>query len=54
MDHTKKFRNFLGSSEAIRKISDLLCLENGLSIIENPKQKSAHHGKWLGDKKPLS
>ena len=32
IDHTQKFRNFLGSSEAIRKISDKLCLENGLSI----------------------
>ncbi len=54
IDHTQKFRNFLGSSEAIRKISDKLCLENGLSIIEAPKQGSSHYGKWLGDKKPLS
>ena len=54
IDHTQKFRNFLGSSEAIRKISDKLCLENGLSIIEYPKQGPSHYGKWLGDKKPLS
>ncbi len=54
MDHTQKFRNFLGSAEAIRKISDRICLENGLSIIENPKQGPSHYGKWLGDKKPLS
>jgi len=54
VDHTQKFRNFLGSSEAIRKISDKLCLENGLSIIEAPKQGPSHYGKWLGDKKPLS
>lgn len=54
MDHTKKFRNFLGSSEAVRKISDLLCLENGLSIIENPQRGSSHYGKWLGDNKPVS
>lgn len=54
MDHTKKFRNFLGSSEAVRKISDLLCLENGLSIIENPQRSSSHYGNWLGDKKPVS
>ena len=53
-DHKQKFRNFLGSSEAIRKISDKLCLENGLSIIEAPKQGPSHYGKWLGDKKPLS
>ena len=54
IDHTQKFRNFLGSSEAIRKISDKVCLENGLSIIELPKQGPSHYGKWLGDKKPLS
>lgn len=54
IDHTQKFRNFLGSSEAIRKISDKLCLENGLSIIESPKQGPSHYGKWLGDKKPIS
>jgi len=54
IDHTQKFRNFFGSSEAIRKISDKLCLENGLSIIEAPKQGPSHYGKWLGDKKPLS
>ncbi len=54
IDHTQKFRNFLGSSEAIRKISDKLCLVNGLSIIEAPKQGPSHYGKWLGDKKPLS
>lgn len=54
IDHKQKFRNFLGSSEAIRKISDKLCLENGLSIIEAPKQGPSHYGKWLGDKKPLS
>lgn len=54
IDHTQKFRNFLGSSDAIRKISDKLCLKNGLSIIEAPKQGPSHYGKWLGDNKPLS
>ena len=54
IDHTQKFRNFLGSSDAIRKISDKICLENGLSIIEAPKQGPSDYGKWLGDKKPLS
>ena len=54
IDHMQKFRNFLGSSEAIRKINDKLCLENGLSIIEVPKQGPSHYGKWLNDKKPLS
>ncbi|WP_347707842.1 relaxase/mobilization nuclease domain-containing protein [Eubacterium sp. 1001713B170207_170306_E7] len=54
LDCNKKFRNFWGSSFAIRKISDKLCLENGLSIIENPKSSKGHYGDWLGDRKPLT
>ena len=54
LDCRKKFRDFLGSGKAVRKISDRLCLENGLSIIYNPKSGKNHYGKWLGDKKPVS
>lgn len=54
IDGTRKFRDFLGSGCAVRKISDRLCLEHGLSIIENPKRGHKHYGKWMGDKKPLS
>lgn len=54
LDCKKKFRDFLGSGRAIAKISDRICLENGLSIIEKPKRSKGHYGKWLGDNKPLS
>lgn len=54
LDCTKKFRDFKRSGMALAKISDRLCLENGLSIIENPKRSKGHYGKWLGDKKPPS
>lgn len=54
LDCTRKFRDFLGSGKAVRKISDRLCLENRLSIIENPKRGRNHYGKWLGDKKPIT
>lgn len=54
LDCTKKFRDFKRSGQALAQISDRLCLENGLSIIENPKRSKGHYGKWLGDKKPLS
>ena len=37
---------------AIRRISDLLCAEQGLSIVENPKCSRGSYGTWLGDKKP--
>lgn len=52
LDCTRKFRNFLGSSFAVRKISDLLCWENGLSVIENPKPSRGSYGTWLGEKPP--
>ena len=51
LDCNKKFRDFLGSGKAIRKISDYICIENGLSIIENPKKTKSNYGKWLGNKK---
>jgi len=54
MDGSRKFRNFLGSSFALRKISDRLCLEHGVSIIEHPGKAHKHYGRWLGDEKPLS
>lgn len=61
LDCTKKFRDFLGSGRAIAKISDRICLENNLSIIEKPKRSKEHYGKWLNarqglryDKKTLS
>ncbi|MGI6169952.1 MAG: relaxase/mobilization nuclease domain-containing protein [Christensenellales bacterium] len=54
LDCTKKFRNFKGSSFAIRRIADHLCVENGLSIVANPKPSRGHYGKWQGDTKPLT
>jgi len=52
LDCTKKFRNFWRSSFAIRKISDMLCLENGLSVITEPKPSRGSYGTWLGEDKP--
>lgn len=54
LDCTRKFRNFWGSSRAIRRISDRICIENGLSIVENPKPSKGNYGTWLGDEKPLN
>lgn len=54
LDCTKKFRDFLGSGRAVGKISDRICLEYGLSIIENPKRGKTNYGKWLGNKKAPS
>ena len=54
LDCTRKFRDFKGSARAVRRLSDRICLENGLSYIANPKPKSKgkfkHYGEWQGDK----
>lgn len=50
----KKFRDFFRSGRAVAKMNDLICLQNGLSIVENPKGKSKHYGSWLEENKPLN
>jgi hypothetical protein len=49
LDGTRKFRNFWGSTRAVRRLNDTLCIENGLSIVENPKHHGKSYNKWLGD-----
>ena len=49
MECERKFRNFWGSTRAIRRLSDTICIENGLSIVENPKPHGKSYNKWLGD-----
>ena len=56
LDCMHKFRDFHGSARAMRRLSDRICYENNLSVIENPKMKSEgqfrHYGEWLGADKP--
>ena len=57
-DRSRKFRNFIGSSFALRRLSDRVCLEHDLSVIANPKLHSKgrylHYGQWLRDNQKLS
>ena len=39
-DRSRKFHNFIGSSFAVRRLSDRVCIEHELSVIQNPKQHS--------------
>jgi hypothetical protein len=48
LDCTRKFRNFWGSTEAVRKLSDLICAEHRLSVIENPQPHGKSYNKWRG------
>lgn len=55
-DCSRKFHNFIGSSFAVRRLSDRVCIENDLSYIQNPKQHSKgrflHYGQWIGERPP--
>ena len=54
VDCDRKFRNFWGSTRAIRNLSDTICIENGYSIVENPKKHGQSYNKWQGDQAQLS
>jgi len=49
LDCSRKFRDFLGSGRAVARLSDIICLEHGLSVIKNPKRYThSTYDKWLG------
>ena len=55
LDCQKKFRDFRRSGQAVRKLSDLICMENHLSVIEHPRSHGDSYNKWLGgNAKPCS
>ncbi len=44
----RKFRNFWGSSKALQRLNDMICIENGYSVIETPKRKTRQkYNKWM-------
>ena len=45
----RKFRNFWGSTKAVRRLSDTICIENGYSIVADPKRHGKSYNKWLGE-----
>ena len=49
LDCDRKFRNFWGSTKAIQRLSDTLCVEHGLSIVEHPQGRGRPYNQWLGD-----
>ena len=46
----RKFRNFWGSTKAVRHLSDLICAENGLSFVEHPNRHGKSYNKWRGER----
>ena len=49
LDCDRKFRNFWGSTKAVRRLSDTICIENGYSIVADPKRHGKSYNKWLGE-----
>ena len=49
LDCDRKSRNFWGSTKAVRRLSDTICIENGRSVVKNPKPHGKSYNKWLGD-----
>ena len=54
LDCQRKFRNFYNSTVAVRQLSDTICLQHGLSVIENPRPHGKTYDAWLGEKKKVS
>ena len=50
LDCDRKFRNFWGSTKALHRLSDTICIENGYSIVADPKRHGKSYNKWLGDR----
>ena len=53
LDCDRKFRNFFNSTRALHKLSDTICIENGYSIVADPKRHGQTYNKWLGDRAKL-
>lgn len=49
MDGKKKFRNFYFSGIALRRLSDIICFENGLSVIEPGRKADSDRLKFVKD-----
>ena len=54
LDGTHKFRDFFRSGNAVRRLSDLICIEHQLSVISNPQGRGESYDKWLGNKEKPS
>jgi hypothetical protein len=52
LDCSGKFRNPIGSAKILRQISDYLCAERGLSIVESPEKSRGNYRDWQDKKEP--
>jgi len=51
LDCDRKYKDFLHSYKTLRRISDQICLEHGLAVIENPRlSKGYNRNEYLHDR----
>lgn len=50
LDCKRKFRDFRRSHRAVARLSDLICTEHQLSVVQNPKRGGSAYNKWHGFK----
>ena len=51
---THKFKDVQRSGKTVAALSDKLCREHRLSVIENPKNKTVSYDKWQGERASIS
>lgn len=54
LDCSHKFRNVWNSSRLVAEISDELCTEHHLSVVQNPQNKTISYDQWEGDQAKLT
>lgn len=51
LDCKRKFRDKFFVSKDVARLSDLICIEHSLSVVENPQRRNSAYNKWEGYKK---
>jgi len=51
LDGQHKYRDVKQSAKDLAQISDSLCREHGLSVIQNPQDKTITYDKWQGNQR---
>lgn len=54
LDGTYKYRNVISSNKDVFRLSDELCKEHGLSVVQDPQDKTVSYDKWQGNQKPMT
>ena len=54
LECSHKFRNVWNSSRLVAEISDELCREHHLSVVQNPQNITVSYDKWEGDQSNLT